>query len=306
MKIIFMGSPNFALPSLQKLLKTEHDIVGVYSKPSSKSGRGLRTRPSIITSLAIQNKLPIFTPATLNDDKVFEGFKNMDPDIAIVVAYGKIIPEKYLTIPKFGFINIHPSDLPRWRGAAPIERTIMAGDQSSAVCIIKLIKELDAGDILAKEKIHLHKKMTAKTLHDQAAEIGSSLLIKTLDSLAEGNIKSYPQSSDNIIYAAKIIAAERRINFSAKVQDIYNLIRTFSSYAGAYFIHDNEHIKIIAADYAIEEHGFKYGQVSDNKLTIACKDGFIKPSLLQRAGKKMIYTDAFLRGYEIKKNSNLA
>jgi methionyl-tRNA formyltransferase len=303
MKIIFMGSPNFAIPSLQKLLTTKHHIAAVYSKPPAKSGRGLKEQPSVVASLAMQNQLTVITPTTLNDDQIFAEFKDFAPDIAIVVAYGKIIPEKYLSIPKYGFINIHPSDLPRWRGAAPIERTIMAGDKTTAICIMKLVKELDAGDIIMKEKINLHDKITTKELHDQAAEIGSDLLIRTLDSLsAEGEIKSHPQSTNGLTYAEKIISSERKINFSDNVQDVYNLIRTFSPHPGAYFTHNNQHIKIITAEYTEEKHGFKCGQIIDNQLTIACKDGFIKPSLLQRAGKKMIYTDAFLRGYEIKAN----
>ena len=303
MRIIFLGSPVFAIPSLQKLLTTKHQIAAVYTKPPAKFGRGLKERPSVVASLAKQNQLHVVTPITLNDEQIFTEFKDLNPDIAIVVAYGKIIPEKYLSVPKFGFINIHPSDLPRWRGAAPMERTIMAGDGTTAVCIMKLVKELDAGDIILRQQLNVDSKMSIKDLYEQAADIGANLLIKVLDLInTAGAIKSRPQNVNGITYAEKIRSSERKINFSVDVLDVYNLVRAFSPYPGAYFTHNNEHIKIITANYDRKKHNFKPGQVIDNQLNIACKDGFIKPTLLQRAGKKMIYTEAFLRGYKIKAN----
>lgn len=304
MKIIFMGSPNFAVPSLRKILATKNEVVAVYSQPGRRLGRGLQKESSTVSSYATQHGLYVLTPVSM--DETYEEFCALFPDIVIVVAYGQLVPERFLTVPKYGFINVHPSSLPRWRGASPIERAIMAGDKETAVCIMKLVKELDAGDIILQQKIFLDSKTTAKELHDRASVIGADLLMQTLDLLEKSRqFISFPQSNVGITYAQKILPTERRINFSKNVRNIYNLVRSFSPSPGAYFFHKEERIKIITANFYEKKHESHFGQVIDHELTIACNGGFLKPLLLQRAGRKMLYTDAFLRGYPIPAFSQL-
>ncbi len=298
-KIVFMGSPEFAVPTLSSLTNTNHEIVAVYTKPPTCSGRGLKENKSVIHLLAEKLSLKIYTPEKLRVSENIEIFTSLEADIAIVAAYGLIIPKEFLQIPKYGFINIHPSDLPRWRGAAPIQRTIIAGDEKTAVCIMKMDEGLDTGDIILREEIQLDDKITAKELHDKCADIGSNIVIETLNLFERNQILLTKQSQVGITYAEKISSNEGAIDFNLSAKKVNCKIRALSPGPGAYFTYNGEIVKIITAEFENLKHGFKPGLVIDNKLSIACKEGIIKPTLLQRQGKKMIYIDAFLRGFKM-------
>ena len=294
-----MGSPAFAIPTLSALVNTHHEIVAVYTKAPTYSGRGLKENKSVVHLLAEKFSLTILTPQKLRNSKNIEAFMSLKPDIAIVAAYGLIIPKEFLKIPKYGFINVHPSDLPRWRGAAPIQHTIMAGDTKTAVCIMQMDEGLDTGDVILQKEVQLDDKITAKELHDKCAGLGGNMIIETLNLFEKGKPLFIKQPQVGITYAEKITSDDRKIDFGLSARKVNCKIRALSPKPGAYFMYNGEMIKIITAEVESLKHGFKSGLVIDNKLSIACKKGVIKPTLLQREGKKMIYTDAFLRGFNI-------
>ena len=301
-----MGSPAFSAPTLSRLINSDYEIVAVYTKPPTNSGRGLRQNKSAIHSLAEKFSLNVLTPKKLKTPESIEQFKSLNPDIVIVAAYGLLIPKEFLELPKHGFINIHPSDLPRWRGAAPIHRTIMAGDEKTAICIMKMDEGLDTGDIILRKEILLDNEITSKELHDKCSELGGEMILDALNLFEKGQVSFVKQSGEGVTYADKIISEEELLNFSLSAFDVNNKIRALSPKPGAYFIYKNEVIKIVSAVVEKSNKNYQAGIVIDNKLGIACKDSIIRPILLQRNGKKMIYTDAFLRGYDIPMGSKLS
>jgi methionyl-tRNA formyltransferase len=250
--------------------------------------------------------LNVLTPKKLKAPESIEQFKSLNPDIVIVAAYGLLIPKEFLEIPKHGFINIHPSDLPRWRGAAPIHRTIMAGDEKTAICIMKMDEGLDTGDIILRKEILLDNEITAKELHDKCSELGGKMILDVLDLFEKDKVSYTKQSDEGITYADKIISDEGLLDFNLSAFEVNNKIRALSPKPGAYFIYKNELIKIISAVVEKINENYQLGTVVDDKLGIACRDSIIRPILLQRNGKKMIYTDAFLRGYDIPMGSKLS
>ena len=300
-----MGSPKFAIPTLEKLVRSNNTVISVYTKAPVRVGRGLKTRYTIVHNLADKLNLKVNYPRKLQTVKNIEYFQSLNPDIVIVAAYGLLIPKELLKIPKYGFINIHPSSLPRWRGAAPIQRTIMAGDNKTEVCIIKINEGLDTGDILLRKEIILDNLITGKELHDQCAELGSRMILDVLNLFSLNQVVFTKQSSQGITYAKKISSQEGLLNFQLTVDELSNKIRALSPKPGAYFIYKNEIIKVIKAEIKLFNHSYLYGRVIDNKLSIACKDGILKPLLLQREGKKMIYNEAFLRGFSIQSGDRL-
>lgn len=305
MKVIFMGTPDFALPALEQLHKSQHQIIAVYTRPPKPAGRGYELSKSKIHLKAEELGLPVFTPATLKELNEQEKFKALNADIAVVAAYGLLLPKAILDAPIHGCINIHPSDLPRWRGAAPIQHTILAGDKTTAVCIMQLDEGMDTGDIILKEPLTLDPKITAYQLHDLTAKIGAEQLIKALDLIETGKAHRDKQSTNGSTHATKLSKADEKIDFNKTAFSIYCQIKTFTPRPGAYFTFKNESIKIIEAEYDDKLHNFLPGSVVDDDLTIACQNGFIYPKLLQREGRKMIYLDAFLRGFSIQKGELL-
>ncbi len=305
MKIIFMGTPDFAVPTLQSLINSKHEIVGVYTKPPKPAGRGYQEVKSKIHEIAEQNNLPLFTPTTFKEPRNVEQFHSLQADIAVVVAYGLILRKDILEAPKFGCINVHPSKLPRWRGAAPIQHTILAGDKGTAVCVMQMDEGMDTGDIILQEDLIISQEMTAKELHDKTSEIGARLVLQTLEQIERGETKRTKQSEEGLIYATKITRDLEAINWYKSAEEIYNQIRTFSPRPGAYFKYNGEIIKIISAKFSNVNSQHNAGLVIDDNLSIACGAGILTPTLLQREGKKMIYADAFLRGFPIPKGVNL-
>ena len=300
-----MGSSSFMIPTIDKLLRNQYHIVAVYTKPPSYSGRGLLLNKNEVHIYSVKNFITVLTPDNLNQSIVLENFKSLNPDIVIVAGYGMIIPKDFLSIPKYGFINVHPSDLPKWRGASPIERTIISGEKKTALCIIKIDEGLDTGDIILKKDIMVDSEITGKELRAYCAEVGSMMIIDTLKLFELEKVQLTKQSNKNISFAKKITVSERLINFNLTAQKVNSYIRALSPKPGAHFLFNGTIIKIIKANVKQFIHTYEPGTIINNRLGIACKQYILEPTLLQREGKKILCTSTFLQGFEIKCGSKL-
>jgi len=301
MKIIFMGTPNFALPALQALIDDkDFEIVAVYSKEPQIAGRGHKIQNSSIHNLALQNNLKIITPKTLKDPQIQKEFSDLKADIAVVVAYGLLLPKEILQAPKFGCINIHPSLLPKWRGAAPIQRAIMNGDLETGVDIIQMDEGLDSGDILLEEKFSLDDEISYQELAKKLSQIGAQLVVKTIKNITQNKCRPIKQNNTAAIYAHKLTKEEFLIDWNFSSREVNNKIRALSGCGSAYFELNGEKIKIHQARVINElPHNNSAGEIIDNKLTITCKTGLLQPQILQRAGKNKTTLDEFVRGFPI-------
>ena len=299
MRLVFMGTPEFALPALRALHASQHSVAAVYTQPPRPAGRGQEETPSPVHRLAISLGIPVHTPATLKSPEIQEQFRALNADVAVVVAYGLLLPRAILDAPAHGCLNIHPSSLPRWRGAAPIQRTLMAGDSETSVCIMRLDEGMDTGDILLEQPLSIPPTMNAGDLHDKTAELGANLLIETLIGLQQGTIIPRKQSADGICIAPKIRKEEARIDWTQSAQTIHNLIRGLSPKPGVFFMHGGQPIKILRADYDAAPVSTKPATVMDDALTIACGSGVLRPQLLQRSGKTVVSAADLLRGYPL-------
>lgn len=307
MKVIFMGSPAFALPTLYALVNSpKHSVVAVYTNPPRASGRGYKVGKTVIYKFAEENGIEVFTPLKLTDANAIEQFNKIDADIVVVAAYGKILRKPILEGKRYGCLNVHPSKLPRWRGAAPIQNTIIAGDKESAVCTMQMDEGLDTGDILLQQNFEVPNTMTSKELHDFTSELGAKLMLQTLDLIESGDVTKTPQKG-NATYAEKLSAGIEKINWEKPADEICCLIRGLSPSPGAYFNYKNIKIKIITTEYNLNVNESKPGTVLKNgdSLVIQCGKGALIPQLVQREGKKMIYAKAFLRGFPIKEGTLL-
>jgi len=296
-----MGTPNFAVPSL-KLLAANNNILAVFSQPARPNGRGMKTIESPIENEAKKLNLKTITPYTLKDDKIFLEYKKLNPDIVIVVAYGLILPERFLRVPKFGCINGHASLLPRWRGAAPIQRAIEAGDNKTGSCIMIMEKEMDTGPIILSKKINIDDNDTSKLLHDKLSQLTAEMLIKTIENYKNGKISIVKQSLKGITYANKIDKNESKVNWYLSAKEISNKIRAFNPYPGTFTNGPNGLIKIVTANAIYKKHNFEPGTVVDTnkKITIACgKQSMLEIKELQKPGKNIISSLAFLNGTHI-------
>jgi len=305
MKVVFMGTPHFAAPALKKIIESNHEIVGVYTKMPKPAGRGFKESKSVIYRLAEENNLPLFTPKNFKDSHDLEQLKALNPDVIVVAAYGLILNKEVLSTPKYCCLNIHPSSLPRWRGAAPIQRAVFSGDKETSVCIMKMDEGLDTGDVVLRRDFPVDEKTTAYELHDYCAELGAQLTLEAMELLEKGIATFTKQSEDGLVYAEKLTPKDEIINFTDDVFKISCQIRALAPKPAAYFKFKDEIIKIIEAEFERRNHDLKPGTVADDNFTIAANGGFIKPKLVQRQGKKMIYTDAFLRGFKIEKGDVL-
>ena len=293
-KIIFMGTPDIAAQHLNILIENNLNVVGVYTQPPRKKNRGMRIEKSDVHQIADKNNIQVFYPSTINDTTI-EQVKNLDPDLIIVIAYGIILPSKFLNIPKYGCINIHVSLLPRWRGATPIEHALLAGDVKTGISIISISAKLDAGDILMQESFELDKNMNSDDLTLNLTNLGKKTLMKTLPLLFEKKLIGKKQDESKVTYANKFISEDRKINFHNSSDDVYNHIRAHGPKPGSWFTYKGERIKIIKAKKtnALGESS----TILNKDFTIACKEGAILPLLIQREGKKIVSLDDFLRGF---------
>jgi len=303
LKLIFMGTPDFAVPTLAALIAAGHEIVCVYSQPPRPAGRGQSERPSPVHAYAVEKNIDVRTPTSLKDTAEQQAFADLGADAAIVVAYGLILPKPVLEAPRLGCLNLHGSLLPRWRGAAPIQRAIMAGDEMSGVCIMQMDEGLDTGGVLARHEIPLGAATTAGDLHDQLAADGAPLMVETLAQLAAGELIATPQPDDGVTYAAKIDKDEARIDWSRPAAELDGLIRGLSPFPGAWFSYAGERIKVLSA-VPTNQTG-EAGRTLDRELTIACGTGALKLLTVQRGGRKPMSAADLIRGFPVPVGANL-
>jgi methionyl-tRNA formyltransferase len=302
MRIIFMGTPDFAVAALQQL-HGAHDVAAVYTQPPRPAGRGQKARLSPVQIFAGSHDLEVRSPRLLKSEEVHAEFSSWKADIAVVAAYGLILPQFILEAPKFGCINIHASLLPRWRGAAPIQRAIMAGDDLSGVTIMQMDAGLDTGAMLLKGETPIRAATTAGELHDCLANIGAALVLKVLAGLSKGAVLPKPQPTEGITYAEKIKKAEAHISFDRPAADVLCHIHGLSPFPGAWFAYKGERIKILRAE-SETAHGLA-ATLIDDQLTIACSDQSIRAVTVQRAGKAPAEAKAFLRGFALPKGAQV-
>ena len=297
LKIVFMGTPLFSVPALDSLIEEKFNIIKVYTQPPKRSRRGQKINSSPIEQFCKNNDLSFYSPASLNNEKELKIFKKLLPDVAIVVAYGKIIPKSFLDIPRFGFINIHASLLPKWRGAAPIQRAIMNADKKIGVSIMKIEEKLDTGPILASKELDLDQNTTHGDIEKKLSKIGAKLLIENLKNIQDVNSKFINQKHLEATYAKKINKNETKINWYLDANKVLAHIHGLSPSPGAWFEYNKERFKILKAKIVLKNG--KPGSVIDQNLTIACKSNSIQILELQRQGKNKQTTKEFLLGKKI-------
>jgi methionyl-tRNA formyltransferase len=298
MKVIFMGTPEFAVPSLQALIDSSIQIQAVFTQRPKPKGRGYSVAISPIHKLAEENHIAVFTPKTLRDEEIQKQIDDIEADIIIVVAYGFIVPKAILESKKYGCLNIHPSELPRFRGAAPLQRTIMAGDTKTSVCIMQMDEGLDTGDIILQEEFELTSDIRLPELHDKCSQLGAKLLIQTLNNI--DLLPRIPQASEGITYAHKISKEEAKIDWSDSAFTIDCKIRGLNPWPGTYFTFQGEQIKILRAKYNNISHNYRPGYIIDENLTIACGQGVLQIEELQRPGKKALKVKEFILGFPLQ------
>ena len=303
-KIVFMGTPMFAVPILKSLYQNGYPISCVYTQPPQKSKRGQKINKSPIQLISETLNIEFRTPNSLKENlDELEYFKSLEADLAIVVAYGQIIPKSYLSLTKKGFINIHASILPKWRGAAPIQRSIMNLDKETGVSIMKIVEKLDAGPVMMQEKINITSEMNAEDLSNKLSDLSSKLILECIDEIEGGKAKFIDQDEQKATYAKKINKEEGKINWDNSAENILAQINSLLPNPGAWFSFMGERYKILKA--SISEAEGEKGKVIDNNLTIACKSKSIKVNEIQRQGKNKQSTSEFLLGSKIKKETAL-
>lgn len=296
-----MGTPDFAVPTLE-LLSKHHNILAVYSQPPRPNGRGLIVKESPVQNFAKKLNIKTITPFSLKTDETYIEFKNLNPDIVVVVAYGIILPSNYLETPKYGCINGHASLLPRWRGAAPIQRAIEFGDKETGSCAMLMEKGMDTGPVILYKKINIDQEDTFITLHDKLSTLTAKSLLEAIKGYTEGSILPNPQIEHGIKYAKKIEKTESQLDWSLPSQMIYNKIRALHPFPGTYTNGSFGLLKIIKAHVINENHNMIPGTIIDNKdkLIVACgENSSIEITEVQKPGKKTISTSAYLRGVQL-------
>ncbi len=312
LRVVFMGTPEFSVPSLERIIASGHDVVCVYSQPPRRAGRGMSDRKSPVHVYAETQGIEVRTPKTLKGGDEVQRFAALNADVGVVIAYGLILPEGILAAPRTGCLNVHASLLPRWRGAAPIQRAIMAGDEETAVMIMQMEAGLDTGPVCRTRRIAIGPDTTAGELHDELALLGGELMQEVLADLERGHLDFVAQSDEGVSYAYKIEKDEAHIDFSCDAQTVHNKIRGMSPFPGAWFeIVKNdrrERIKVLRSRVVArpDEHSAAAaGQVLDNQLLVACGEGAVQLIELQRAGKKVMAVSELLRGLAIAPGTQL-
>ena len=294
LRLIFMGTPDFAVPTLLELVTRGHDVAAVYTRAPKPAGRGMDLAPSPVEREARRFGLAVHSPATLKTTDAAEQFRAHKADAAVVVAYGLILPKPILDAPPLGCFNLHASALPRWRGAAPINRAIMAGDAATAVMVMRMEEGLDTGPIAMAEPVAIGADMTAGELHDRLARLGADLTGRALAALEKGALVLTPQGPDGVSYAAKIDKAETRINWTRSWQAVHDHCRGLSPFPGAWCEIGGARVKVLRTTKAAGSGA--PGTVLDDRLAVACRGGAIRIVELQRAGKQAMKAEEFLRG----------
>src|SRR5215212_6829708 len=302
LRLIFMGTPDFAVPTLLDLVAHGHEIVAVYTRAPKPAGRGMKLQPTPVEQEARRLGIPVLTPTTLKTPEALEEFHAHHADAAVVVAYGMILPQAILDAPPLGCFNLHGSLLPRWRGAAPINRAIMAGDAETGVMVMKMDVGLDTGDVAMAERLAITDKMTAADLHDALAPLGADLMVRAMGGLERGALQLTKQSEAGVTYAAKIDKAEARIDWNRPSRAVLRHIHGLSPFPGAWceMPIDGESVRVKILRCAIGHGSGASGELVDDHFTVACGEGAIRILELQRAGKAPMKADEFVRGTPLK------
>jgi methionyl-tRNA formyltransferase len=298
MRLIFMGTPDFAVPTLLELAAAGHEIAAVYTRAAKPAGRGMELQPSPVEREARRLGLPVLTSTTLKSAEAEATFRTHSATAAVVVAYGLILPKSVLDAPRLGCFNVHASLLPRWRGAAPINRAIMAGDAASGVTIMQMDEGLDTGAMAMAERVPIQPDMTVGDLHDALARLGADLMLRALAAAERGSLSLTPQPEAGVTYATKISKDETRINWTKPGNQVHDHIRGLSPFPGAWFEIGGVRVKALRSTK--EEGKGAPGTVLDNSLTIACGDGAVRLTQVQRAGRQPMAAEEFLRGTAVK------
>lgn len=301
MRVIFMGTPDFSVPVLEALVDAGHEVAAVYCQPPRPAGRGKKDRPTPVHARALDLGLEVRHPINLKDAEEQGKLDELNADVAVVVAYGLILPQAVLDAPKLGCLNIHASLLPRWRGAAPIHRAIMAGDTKTGVCIMQMDAGLDTGPVLMRQAIAIGAEETTGELHDRLSHIGAGLIVETLDQL--DHLTPVPQSEEGAVYAAKIDKAEARIDWNDPAIQVDRKIRGLSPFPGAWTEAAGQRVKLLAS--RLSQGQGAPGEVLDGALSVACGTGAIQLLRLQRAGRSAQDANEFLRGMPLPKGTVL-
>jgi methionyl-tRNA formyltransferase len=304
LRLVFMGTPDFAVPTLSAIAASGHEIIAVYTRAPKPAGRGMALKPSPVERRARELGLPVLTPKSLRSDDVQATFRQHGADAAVVVAYGLILPVPILIGTRLGCFNLHASLLPRWRGAAPINRAVMAGDAESGVTVMKMDEGLDTGPMAMAERVPIGPDMTAGELHDVLASLGGGLMVRALAALERGSLTLAPQPETGVAYAAKIDKAETRIDWNKPWNEVHDRCRGLSPFPGAWFeIADGTRVKALRSTRGAGAGA--PGTVLDHELTVACRDGAVRLLEVQRAGRQPMTAHEFLRGTPIRPGTRL-
>ncbi len=304
MRLVYMGTPDFAVPALSALLAAGHDVACVYTQPPRPAGRGQKEQRSPVYELAAARGLPVRTPASLKGEAAQREFADLKPDAAVVAAYGLILPKAVLAAPRLGCFNIHASRLPRWRGAAPIQRASMAGDGETGITIMQMDEGLDTGAMLRQARTPIGPDDTAQTLHDRLAEIGATEIVAALRDLAAAAVRPRPQPADGVTYAAKLSREDGRLDWTRPAAVLERQVRAFDPWPGAWFEHGGERIKVLAAKPVRGVTG-EPGTIVAAGPVVACGEEGLQLLRLQRPGKAPLEAGVFLRGYPLPAGSRL-
>ncbi len=305
-KLAFLGTPDFAVLTLARLIEAGHEIAAVYAQPARPRDRGQKVSATPVQSFAERHGLPVRTPQSLKTEEEARAFQDLHLDATVVAAYGLILPKPILEAPKFGCLNLHPSLLPRWRGAAPIQRALLAGDATTGVTIMLVDEGLDSGPILLQEEIPIRDDDTAGSLEGRLAELGAELMGKALEGLASGRITPKPQAEAGVSYAEKLRPAEGEMDWRLSAAKLERRVRAFDPWPGAWFEFEGTRIGLRKVEVVGQASAKPPGTVLDDRLTIATGDDAIRILELQRAGRAMLATDTFLRGHAIPEGTQLA
>ncbi|OUS12072.1 methionyl-tRNA formyltransferase [Rhodospirillales bacterium 47_12_T64] len=305
LRIAFMGTPDFSVPCLTALADAGHEVVAVYSQPPRPAGRGQKEKLSPVHAFAVDKGWPVHTPKTFRDRAVQDVFRSHEVDVAVVVAYGLILPTEALVAPGMGCVNVHASLLPRWRGAAPIQRAIEAGDLESGVCIMQMVEELDAGDVILEGRVPLTEQTTASILHDELSSLGGKLICEALEGLGDGSLVPSPQPEEGITYAKKLTRDESELDWSQPAEELERKVRALTPWPGVHFTYLGDWFKVQETVLVSHEGKTKPGTLLDDNILVACGKDALRIERLQRPGKGSMDAKAFLNGYPLAKGINL-
>jgi len=306
LRLAFMGTPDFAVSALTALVEAGHELAVVYAQPPRPAGRGQREQRSPVQRFAESHGIPVRTPKSLREPEVLASFASLDLDAAVVAAYGIILPRAVLAAPRLGCLNVHASLLPRWRGAAPIQRAILAGDTETGVTIMQMDEGLDTGPMLLRERVAIGPEMNAAALHDALAKLGARLIVEALEALAGGRLSPTPQPAAGVTYAAKIGKSETHLDWTQAAEALARTVRAFSPAPGAWIEIAGERVRVLAARVVPDARNALPGTVLDAHLTVACGEDGLRLEEVQRAGAKPLTAGAFLRGRAIAPGTVLA